>query len=228
MKFTKTEYFLLIIAIVLLPNVLTADEKEEKPPEMYSFPFKKVEGKDLPDGFRFKAPPENGKTVLLPVKDEKGSYNILKIELLKKKSSVYITSSERILLNENKNYVFMIHVKIDNIRTDNRQQSGMIIYVYGGKKHYTSIRITGNGSTDGWLTAYIPFSTSEDQLLMSPYLMLRCLNMKGTVCFKLAGIIEERNTEGYSQRFFVNKKGKRINKGLIRLNNVKEKDLNKK
>ena len=53
------------------------------------------------------------------------------------------------------------------------------------------LAVYGEGSTKGWITGILPFSTEKVRELATPNVLLRCYNMTGTVRFRTPMILKK-------------------------------------
>ena len=68
----------------------------------------------------------------------------------------------------------------------------MRIYVYGMDNAHTWLAVYGEGSTDGWVTALLPFPLEDRrEKFAKSRVLLRCYNMTGTVSFRNPMIVRQ-------------------------------------
>ncbi|MBN1553345.1 MAG: hypothetical protein JXA11_01260 [Phycisphaerae bacterium] len=154
--------------------------------------------------------------------------NVVKISILKE-SSVYLDTTRRAELELGKRYLFVVEFKIDDMHyTGNwyNRPAGVRMYVYGMKDKHSTLFVRGDGSTDGWVSAVMPFTTRIDKDgrdLSRPNVLLRCYNMVGTVSFRKPIIIEVPNGVEASSYFEMDN-GRMVHGGVLTLTETQEGD----
>ena len=97
-------------------------------------------------------------------------------------------------------YIMTCDIKIIDMKGKNRKKSGVMFQVRSSSgKPYTWVKIIHNGSTEGWVTAVIPFDTGAKPKFCKSRIYLYMMNISGTVLLRNLKIIE--NTEDLSRGF---------------------------
>lgn len=128
-------------------------------------------------------------------------------------ATVQLDTTQPVRLDPAGDYMLVVQVKVEEMRHTGdwyRRPAGLRIYVYGTENRHTWLAIHGEGSTDGWVTAVLPFPLEESrEQFASSRVLLRCYNMTGTVSFRNPMIL--RQPQGLEiQRSFELADGTRI------------------
>jgi len=92
-------------------------------------------------------------------------------------------------LQMDKNYLLSFDLKIENLKMPDK--NGIRFYIYSGTGKHAWIQVYGDGSTDGWLTAILPFSGKDlDANAGSVYFLVIFNSVTGTICFSDASVTE--------------------------------------
>ena len=105
-----------------------------------------------------------------------------------REGSAYLDTTGRFKLDPAQDYVLAVQVKVEDMRYTGDwygRPAGVRIYVYGTDNRHTWLAIHGEGSTDGWVTALLPFPLADHrEQFANSRVLLRCYNMTGTVSFR--------------------------------------------
>ncbi len=115
-------------------------------------------------------------------------------------------------------YVLSYQVKVADFKTKKGKHPDGVMVVIRSKtnKPYNWANVTGSGSTDGWVTAYIPFDTGADPAYVKSRVEVFFTHISGTVLLRNLKI-EAVNPEQYpSGRYFMVGKDK-VSRGLLKL-----------
>jgi hypothetical protein len=166
--------------------------KATDPENLLSCTFDKLNNGQLPDDYTLETMGENPDgAVISTEKDDSGAVAV-RIDM-SKESSAQINTARVSRLEPGKEYLLTVQVKIDRMQHYGnwyKDPRGVRIYVYGIDNRHVWLAIWGNGSTDGWITGFLPFSTAQAGELANPNVFFRCFNMTGTVRFRNPMILE--------------------------------------
>lgn len=165
---------------------------------LLSSTFQRRGEKSLPVGWKLTLDGDHRKKVKVRMqRDGNTGRNVVMMDI-PRKASVFLNTIHRTELDPKKEYLFAVQFNVKNmhyIGKWHRRPAGVRIYAYGTNNKYLYMAICGEGSTDGWVTAVLPFLTSRDrnnaQDLSHPNVFLRCYNMTGTVWFRSPMIVEK-------------------------------------
>ncbi|MFO8082196.1 MAG: hypothetical protein R6V07_18095 [Armatimonadota bacterium] len=105
-----------------------------------------------------------------------------------REATVYLDTERRMSLDPADDYMLAVEMKVDELHYTGdwyRRPAGVRVYVYGTDNKHTWLAVHGEGSTDGWVTAVLPFPPDDDrEHFANSRILLRCYNMTGTVAFR--------------------------------------------
>lgn len=82
-------------------------------------------------------------------------------------------------------YVMTCDIKITDMKVKNKKKSGVMIQVKSSSgKPYSWVKIIHAGSTDGWVTATIPFDTGAKPKFCKSRVYIYIMHVSGTVLFR--------------------------------------------
>ena len=144
---------------------------------------------------------------------------------LSEKGNLWLDASAPLQLETARKYLFSVRVKVRDMFpggpcTDNLGVTrGVLIYVHSViKPTYTFAGIIGNGNTEGWVTAMLPFDTGANPDLVQAKIFLRCYDLSGTVWFQDPVLIEQ--PDGFQMKAqFVQENGDVVSGNLLKLKN---------
>jgi hypothetical protein len=222
-----THSFAFSIAVVpettpeaLQKRILAQDTTTGKARNLLACRFEKLGDDGLPAQYTIKKEgPHAQEAVVSVAKDDSGAM-VVKAKI-PQEASIHIDSAKRTRLDPDGDYLLTVQVKVDDLRyTGNwyKRPAGIRIYAYGLENKHTWLAIHGEGSTDGWVTAVLPFPAGDDvrRQLAVPNVLLRCYNMTGTVQFREPMILK-RPPGAQVQRSFRKKDGTEVFGGQLQL-----------
>ncbi|NLE30232.1 MAG: hypothetical protein GX629_11255 [Phycisphaerae bacterium] len=171
--------------------------RDLKPANLISSTFAKIEKNGLPAGWKVTVRGENARFAGVTVeRDKKPSQNVVRIQL-RKEAGVCLDTAGPAQLVAGKRYLLVVQFKVDDMFFTGHwyhRPAGIWIYVYGTNNKHTWMAVRGEGDTEGWVTALLPFppvNRKEDAGDFSrTNVILHCYNMVGTVRFRTPMIIE--------------------------------------
>lgn len=146
---------------------------------------------------------------------DKKELNVVKVDI-NEESSVHIDTMHCAELDLQNESLLIVQCKIQNMHYIGNwynRPAGVWIYAYGFKDKHRWMAVRGEGSTDGWVTAVMPFPAKKDKKdgrdLSRPKVLLRCYNMAGVVYFRNPMILE-KPTGVDSTHFFEMENGRQV------------------
>ncbi|MBU0609202.1 MAG: hypothetical protein KKI08_15050, partial [Armatimonadetes bacterium] len=145
------------------------------------FGFGTLTDQGLPVGWKVTATGEGARATAAP--DDSGEM-VVKLEM-PAEGSVHLDLNQPMALDPAGDYMLVVPLKVENMHfTGNwySRPAGVRIYMYGMNDKHTWLAVHGEGSTQGWITATLPF---PDDAVRAQFahcrVLLRCYNMTATI-----------------------------------------------
>ncbi len=166
--------------------------------------FADLDEEGLPADWTVDVRGENAETASITASlDEDGSAVVTMA--MPQEASVYLDTTRPTQLDPTGDYMLAVQVKVEDMHyTGNwyKRPAGVRIYVYGTENKHTWLAIYGEGSTDGWVTALLPFPLADHrERFANSRVFLRCYNMTGTVSFRSPMILRQPQGVAVQQSF---------------------------
>lgn len=190
------------------------------PSNLIQHDFSAINDSGLPRGWRATFRGENRDTSSVFATHEADGAAVVLIDM-PEESTVFFDSIEPIQLQPEDSYVFIVQLSVENMSHDANwygKPAGIRLYIYGDNGAHTWMAVHGTGSTDGWVTAALPFPRDNEQREQfgQVRVMLRCLNMSGIVEFR-DPVIQRLRGGVMSEPFFETAAGLKVMGGQLRL-----------
>ena len=148
------------------------------------FTFDQLDGNRLPVHYRIEKAGENaGAAAVSTERDETGS-TVVKIDI-PREASVRLGTVKRTRLEPDADYLLAVQIKVEGMhhtgKSWHRENKGIRVEVSDTRHGTAWLAIHSDGSTDGWITAILPFSTKPVKESANSSIRFRCENMTGTV-----------------------------------------------
>lgn len=142
----------LVSVLIFASSLLFAEDAVN----LLTVKFDKFAG-ELPEGISLKEKQDGflrAELVEMPLKDK--NVNVTRV-ILDQGKYVQMRGGHIKNLQMDKNYLLSFDFKIENLKSPDKEGIRFYVYNLSGGQH-VAIQVYGNGSTDGWLTAILPFS----------------------------------------------------------------------
>ena len=146
---------------------------------------------------------------------------------LPERGNLWLDTSTAVQLEEGRKYLFSVRVKIQDMvpggmnLTSKGVERGILMEVHSGDtSRNVSVwnAVVGTGSSEGWVTAMIPFDTNAKPDLAKVSIFLRCYDISGTVWFQDPVLIEVPDGFNMNQQFIL-ENGDTVSGGILTLKN---------
>lgn len=148
----------------------------------------------LPTGWSVDVRGENAEAARVTTSQDEDGVTVVTVEM-PREATVHLDTTERFRLDPTGDYMLVVQAKVEEMRYTGdwyRRPAGVRIYVYGTENEHTWLAIHGEGGTDGWVTAVLPFPPADHrEQFASSRVLLRCYNMTGTVSFRAPMILRQ-------------------------------------
>lgn len=200
--------------------------KAEQAGNLLSHTFEDLGSDGLPSDWGFQVRGENpGSASVSVVKEEAGNVVVARMP---EEASIWLELPERpeegswprLSLDAEKDYMLVLELKVEDMFYTGswfRRPAAINFGVYGTAGKHVWMAVHGEGDTDGWVTAVLPFPPEEDRSNYERYrVLIRCNNMTGTVYFRNPMIIERPSLLG-DDRFFEREDGSIVKGNQLQL-----------
>lgn len=181
--------------------------------------FNNLNKQSLPDGLKILPGKNSESSEITMAMDESGVPSI-KVQLQQPAAVSLLSPS--VNLSPDGQYVLICRFKVENMHYSGswyKDKKGIWILIKGLKFH-TWMAITGTGSSDGWITAILPFAGSDEKRDFSKIqVFLRCLGMTGTVSFNQPVLVKKPDSVGMEE-YFESDNGKKIKGTFVSLDEL--------
>jgi len=211
--------FCIICVLFCAPAFGQSSGEDKSAENLFPYNFKELDDEGMPVGWNIRKAGEAAEeAVVSSIKDEDGEV-VMKVEI-PKEASVFLDPVKSFEMDPAHNYLAVIQLKAEDINHLGNwynDQQGVRIWLQARDKTHTWLAVYGEGSTDGWVTGYLPFPTGGEEKRQNFHrinIYLRCLKMTGTVYFKSPVIV--KLPEGYEvNRSFEREDGTKIEKAFL-------------
>jgi hypothetical protein len=179
------------------------------------FGFTKLNDRGLPVGWTVTATGQGTTATAAP--EDQGEM-VVKLAM-PEEGSVQLDLTQPTRLDPAGDYMLVVQMKVQDMHHTGHwyeRPAGVRLYVYGTDNQHTWLAVHGEGSTQGWITAVLPFPSSAK---VRPHfahsrVLLRCYNMTGTVSFRNPMIV--RRPAGMEiQRSFTLEDGSQVTSAAL-------------
>lgn len=174
-----------------LRNALAAPEPTSAAAaNIFPFGFVSPDADEMLPDWDIRKSGDNADAVVISTSRDEAGVAALKVDI-PRTASVNIDTKQRMELKPDTDYFITVDLKVEGMHHTGAwyaDQRGLWIYVFGGEKHKRYTVVCGEGDTDGWVTAILPFSTRA--VTAAPRVFFRCRTMTGTVYFRNPMLME--------------------------------------